>query len=147
MPYADIAVRREHARVWSAENVDRIKARHHQELLAEPELHRQRFRAQDLRRKFGITVEEYDAMLAVQNYVCGMCGRPEKVRRNGRVLGLSVDHDHVTGEIRELLCVRCNQALGVVEAYGCSAAEYLGNGPIMIKRGVSTDPTSGEGGL
>jgi hypothetical protein len=54
---------------------------------------------------FGLTWEEYDFLLAAQDYRCAICDcRP---RRNM----LAVDHDHSTGEIRGLLCSRCNQRL------------------------------------
>jgi hypothetical protein len=60
-----------------------------------------------LRRKYGITVEEYDAMLAAQGGVCKIC---EQARPEERTL--HVDHDHMTGKIRGLLCFRCNNAIG-----------------------------------
>ena len=44
-------------------------------------------------------------MLAEQGGGCAICGAPPKTRR------LHVDHDHKTGEIRGLLCYRCNKAL------------------------------------
>lgn len=58
------------------------------------------------RHRYGVEREEYEAILARQGGVCGICGRDEK---------LVIDHDHETGEIRGLLCHRCNFALGAVE--------------------------------
>ena len=60
-----------------------------------------------LRRKFGITLEEYDYLLARQGGVCAICGRPPRDD-----ISLHVDHDHETGAVRGLLCFRCNNALG-----------------------------------
>ena len=57
------------------------------------------------RRQLGLSVEDYDAMLAAQGGVCAICGNPPKTRR------LDVDHDHKTGKVRGLLCHRCNRAL------------------------------------
>ncbi len=57
-------------------------------------------------KRYGITVEQYDAMLRQQNGLCAICGRAPKRFR------LAVDHDHETGEIRGLLCTRCNLGLG-----------------------------------
>lgn len=58
-----------------------------------------------LRITYGITWDEYELLLACQDYRCAICdGRP---RKNA----LAVDHDHVTGELRGLLCSRCNHRL------------------------------------
>jgi hypothetical protein len=57
--------------------------------------------------RFGLTVEDYQAMLAAQGGVCAICGTPPTDRRR-----LAVDHNHETGAVRGLLCVPCNQALG-----------------------------------
>jgi hypothetical protein len=61
-----------------------------------------------LRNKFSLTVEEYDAILEAQDGVCALCECPPT-----RGISLHVDHDHGTGAIRGLLCVRCNNALGL----------------------------------
>ena len=60
---------------------------------------------------YKLTVEQYDAILKEQGGVCYLChcAEPVKGRR------LSVDHDHTTGEIRGLLCSRCNPILGKLE--------------------------------
>lgn len=62
-------------------------------------------RSRRLQIVFGISEEEYDLLLMCQDYACAICrGRPRKYM-------LSVDHDHKTGEIRGLLCSRCNHKL------------------------------------
>jgi hypothetical protein len=68
----------------------------------------------DLQRKFGITLEQYNEMLAAQNGVCALCGQPEKVidKRSGKPRSLAVDHHHDTGKVRALLCMACNQGIG-----------------------------------
>jgi hypothetical protein len=63
-----------------------------------------------LRHKYGMSENDYMAMLARQGGVCAACGRPP---RNGRAL--FVDHDHDTGFIRGLLHAKCNSALGFAE--------------------------------
>lgn len=57
----------------------------------------------------GITVEEFDAMLLAQGGRCGICGTTEPGGRRGT---FNVDHDHVTGKVRKLLCYGCNVGLG-----------------------------------
>ena len=64
-----------------------------------------------LRHKtYGLTGEEYRAMSEAQGGVCLFCLRPPKPPRNN----LDVDHDHVTGKVRGLLCSGCNRMLGRV---------------------------------
>lgn len=65
--------------------------------------------AQNLKR-YGLSVQEYDQMLEDQGRVCAIC-------RMGQSRGhsLAVDHDHSTGNVRGLLCHRCNRVLGVVK--------------------------------
>jgi ribosomal protein S27AE len=64
------------------------------------------FRKGELKRKFDMTVEEYEAMLDRQDGVCAICLNPP----NGRLL--AVDHDHLTGKRRGLLCSNCNAGIG-----------------------------------
>jgi hypothetical protein len=65
-------------------------------------------RSGHLKRKFGITLEEYERILEKQGGGCAICEDPPNER-----ISLHVDHDHVTGEIRGLLCVRCNNGIGL----------------------------------
>ncbi len=58
-------------------------------------------------RKYGITIEQRDAMVASQNYKCAIC---ETEAPGGQ--GWVVDHCHTTGRVRGILCVRCNFMLG-----------------------------------
>ncbi len=64
-------------------------------------------RRRHLGRKYGITHEQYEAMLAAQGGVCACCGTSE----SGRDKWL-VDHDHTTGRVRGLLCFNCNIGIG-----------------------------------
>ena len=57
----------------------------------------------------GMTKADYDALLAQQGGVCAIC---QGLCSNGR--RLAVDHDHQTGQVRGLLCQRCNTALGLM---------------------------------
>lgn len=68
-----------------------------------------------LRRAYGLSVADYDAMVAQQGGLCAICNRPERVTRSGKQIRLAVDHDHETGKVRGLLCMHCNQAIGKME--------------------------------
>lgn len=56
--------------------------------------------------KYGMNFEEYDNMIKLQKGVCAICKMPPKDGKN-----LHIDHDHVTGIVRGLLCFRCNFGL------------------------------------
>lgn len=64
-----------------------------------------------LTTKYGITVEDYDRMALAQNGRCAVCGGPP-VGRGTKNDRFHVDHDHATGQVRGLLCFRCNNGLG-----------------------------------
>lgn len=65
----------------------------------------------NLLRDFGITFDTYTEMLKSQNNVCMICKKPETVKQQGKVRILSVDHNHLDGSIRGLLCSGCNVGL------------------------------------
>lgn len=62
-----------------------------------------------LKRKYNITLEEYNQMSESQDNKCKICGQENM---DGRYEVLAVDHCHTTGKIRGLLCGNCNLALG-----------------------------------
>lgn len=79
-----------------------------------------------LRAKFGLSRQEYLALLAAQGGRCAICGTTEPGGRWGT--GFPLDHDHVTGKTRGILCTRCNRLLGMMgddPALLRAAAEYL----------------------
>lgn len=64
----------------------------------------ERRREEKLKYKYGITVEEYDALRGAQGGRCALCGADPEV--------LCVDHCHATGRVRGLLCSPCNTGIG-----------------------------------
>jgi ribosomal protein S27AE len=72
--------------------------------------------AQVLREKYRLTPADYGRMMTEQDGVCAICRHPERTRgRGGAPRRLAVDHDHRTGEVRRLLCHRCNLVTWAVE--------------------------------
>jgi len=90
-------------------------------------------RRNDIRRcaKYGMTLEDFDALLLFQGGVCAVCKRPESMKSNGgtgRLRRLVIDHDHETGKVRGLLCSGCNTGIGLLEdnaEFLEQAVEYL----------------------
>lgn len=83
-----------------------------------------------LQRTYGITVEQYEAILAEQGGTCYICRRPARGR-------LTVDHDHATGEVRGLLCRFDNNLLGQAHddlEYFARAVAYLVSPPARLIR-------------
>lgn len=78
------------------------------------------YRNYHLTKTYGITLDEYEKLSQFQNNCCFICNNQEET--------LHVDHNHTTGEIRGLLCQRCNLVLGQIED-NCKilkrAIEYL----------------------
>jgi hypothetical protein len=64
-------------------------------------------RSKDLAHRYGITVDQFDAMLYRQANACAICAQPFGGGRRPHV-----DHDHTTKRVRGLLCKTCNTALG-----------------------------------
>lgn len=65
---------------------------------------------------YGITQEQYNGMVVLQNGLCAICNKCEtQVNRSGELYELSVDHNHNTGKIRELLCKKCNLNIGLLK--------------------------------
>jgi hypothetical protein len=102
-------------RAWMAANPEKVKAR----------AKARDYWKSNIKRKYGITPEQYDEMLNQQNGLCAVCDKPERIRDGRR---MPVDHDHETGKVRGLLCSHCNRGIGL---FGddpdvlLSAAAYL----------------------
>lgn len=62
-----------------------------------------------LKKKYGLTQTDYDALCDKQEHRCAICGA-QKADDSGKEW--NVDHDHKTGKVRGLLCRRCNGGLG-----------------------------------
>jgi hypothetical protein len=70
-------------------------------------------RNRELRRKYGIGLAEYEALVKKQGDACAICETTDKGIARGKIRYWSVDHDHKTGEVRALLCQKCNAMLGL----------------------------------
>lgn len=113
MPHADIDERREYARIYARRRrEDPLKRAKEREASkrwrrAHPDAHKESWRRSGLvqrLKRFGLTREQYDALIAAQGNRCAICGKVPSKRM------LNLDHDHDTGEVRGFLCSGCNGA-------------------------------------
>jgi hypothetical protein len=67
-------------------------------------------RKSELKREYNITLEDYNLMFKQQNGCCAICNKHQSELSKT----LSVDHCHITGEVRGLLCNGCNRGMGML---------------------------------
>lgn len=79
-----------------------------------------------MQSSYGISMQEFEEMLHEQGGGCAICGRIVDDRKDGKERRLCVDHDHDTGEIRGILCTRCNTGIGM-----------FGNDPDVLRRAIN----------
>jgi hypothetical protein len=95
------------ARKWRKNNPDKVRAAnksYHANLVGKRSDEMKSVqRVGHLRRKYGLTLQEFADMSASQDHACFLC---QEVKR------LAVDHSHTTGKVRGLLCWNCNTAMG-----------------------------------
>jgi hypothetical protein len=107
---------------------------------AKPKEERQRiYLERDLRRKFGISTEVYNAVFLAQEGVCAICKQPNPNKNR-----LAVDHNHETGEVRGLLCGPCNMLLYRIENdpdWANKAFSYLSKSTIENLLGEGEKPS------
>jgi hypothetical protein len=77
-------------------------------------------------------------MLIEQNYLCAICGNPETRMFKGKITKLAIDHCHKTGEVRGLLCHKCNSILG----YANDSIELLANAIKYLSKDKEIENTS-----
>ena len=80
-----------------------------------------------LLKKFGLTMVQVEEMISSQGNGCAICGRDVVISAPGRGRQdlACVDHDHKTGDVRGILCNRCNTAIGL-----------LGDSPLLLIRAL-----------
>ena len=76
-------------------------------------------------KKYGVTPDQYDAILTAQNHKCKICGVTQSNKAKTGYRSLCVDHDHKTNKVRGLLCDQCNFMLG------CA-----GDNPVILLKGI-----------
>lgn len=111
---------------WRAANVEKVRksqrdaAKRHKakDPAAWRKYHREYYQNVQRFRKYGITKADFDRMLTEQAGCCKICRRS--------LARPCIDHDHQTGVVRGILCMRCNASLGFVEGNLRAVQDYLG---------------------
>jgi hypothetical protein len=111
---------REYKRAWYARNREQADAasalweRNNRERRSENQRRRRAEKGEkfsyDLKTRYGVTVNQYRAMIARQGGGCAVCG----VETSSAGRRLVVDHEHDTGRVRGVLCHRCNSGIGML---------------------------------
>lgn len=99
---------------WKKRNPDKVKAYSHN-----------RFSRYHLPHRYGLTEQQYNQMLSDQLNGCAVCGVDSLTTKRR----LEVDHDHISGRIRGLLCGPCNRMLGQAR----DNPEVLESGAIYLR--------------
>jgi hypothetical protein len=120
---------------WSGMNTDKAirnaHGRHHRKVNPGS------YRRSQLKRDFGISLEQYQDAFVAQGGVCACCLKPEIAERGGKRKWLAVDHDHTDNTFRGLLCSKCNQGIGMFK----DNAEVIERAAIYL-RAHATKPES-----
>jgi len=125
MGLIDPTRRREYNRAYYRRNRERLKEAGRARAAKNPERYQFLQKRSRLLCKYGLSFEEYTALLAQQEDRCAIC----RTDMTDPFPSFVVDHDHITGEVRGLLCNQCNAGLGFFRddvARVRSALRYLG---------------------
>lgn len=110
----NMALKSEKKKEWQKEynrkNREHLNTKRKEWVKKNPEKNKQIQRRAELKKKYGITLEQYDEMFVKQGGLCAVCLEPQV----DFSLRFAVDHSHKTGKVRGLLCGNCNTTLGLI---------------------------------
>ncbi len=95
----------EKSKAWREANPEKAQANRKRHYEENKDVSLEYARWYSLKKKFGLSKEQYTELLEKQNHVCAICGKE-------CTKALAVDHCHTTGKIRGLLCNNCNRGIG-----------------------------------
>lgn len=88
------------------------------------------------KRHYDMTEAQYEAKKKEQNYKCKICGEEGFcIGNKNHTERLVVDHNHETGQVRDLLCHNCNRALGLLQ----DSVKLVENAFLYLKRWNTKD--------
>ena len=118
---ADYQEHREEHKVYSKKWHQKYKEEHNEQKRKYMQEHKEEMKESHYRRTYGLSLQDIDEILIKQEHKCAICGKSLIETRR------CIDHDHGTGKVRGILCVRCNSGLWSIEdgGYFNKAIEYL----------------------
>lgn len=93
---------------YRRKNPEKAKASQEAWKKRNPEKWQRMRRGYVLKREFGISLHDFEKMLEAQGNVCAIC-------KGALIPWPHMDHNHATGQVREILCHHCNLAIGNVK--------------------------------
>ncbi len=112
MPFKDKKERKAYNKTYHQANKEKKISMASVWQKANKDKHRRNQRKSILKRKYGLTLQEYLAMYKSQGGRCAICGEAKESQLTTKEV-LHVDHCHKTGKTRGLLCTKCNKGLGL----------------------------------
>ena len=100
--------RRQYNEKWRKSNLEKINQYGKEYRKQNPEAARRYRRQSDLKRKYGINTKDYSTLWDKQEYKCAICSCTRKPDEPN----FPVDHNHISGKVRGILCPACNTGLG-----------------------------------
>lgn len=92
-------------------------------------------RKASLKKKYGLTIDQVASLWNSQEGKCAICTRPIPVDSPVKAAKPHIDHNHVTGVVRGLLCLTCNTGLGM---FGDSLDLLEAARIYLLQRGAAT---------
>jgi len=115
LPYKDKEVLKIKRREWYKRTKEIRNAYFREYEMNNNDKLREQRRLTHVKRKYNLEASDYLSMINYQENKCAICHLEETyTTKYGDIRPLSVDHSHITGKVRELLCTRCNSMLGYV---------------------------------
>jgi len=113
--------KKEYDKAYRTKNKDKYKERYTEYYKRYRDEHKAKSEAYRVQREYGLSLEQVDELVLKQNHKCAICGKLLKETKR------CIDHDHRTGKVRGILCIRCNTGLWSLEdeEYKVKALEYL----------------------
>lgn len=127
--------------LWKKENKDKVKAQRNEWNKQNPEkvksyrkkVEPEQIRQYIIKREYNLSWEEYQKLYVEFKGLCGICAKPLSLIKTNSEHTAHIDHDHLTGKVRGILCRSCNRGIG-----------YLNDSPERLQKAATYLETYGD---